>query len=318
MLNGLYIQLTQSTPIVGGSLLGLPVDNKGAIWIASDSENFPALLVPARKDDLRPDIVLRSVDVLFSRNCEIETTSGSTPSDCYTIIRLKENSPDVVRLFLKILEDRFCLEYKARSNADVAKEIKEVATLFSRMDDNTRDLVGLWGELHLIKKSGNISGAVRCWSNNKSAKYDFVCGQFLLEVKTTLKVDPKHRFSLEQLRPSGDVPAYVASIRVVEVPSGQSVGDLMDEIALELADVALRGAFIMLCVAKGGADLYRSLLTLQVYPDDAAFLFVSTQDIPAPRVDEESPIENVRFDVNLSSVRSIDAEMRQSILRFDD
>jgi len=318
MLNELYHTLCQTMPEDGAAaLFGLSLDGDYPYWLAIDSQAFPALLLPARPDDLRPDITLRAVDALFSRVCVIDTDTPDPHEGCYSLIRLKESDPAIVRLFLRILEESFCTASPTSSNAEIAARVQQVAALFSRIEDNTRDLIGLWGELTVIAHSQNTESAVSCWSTRKTAKYDFVAEHFVLDVKTTTKPGPLHRFSLDQLRPSGAFDAYIASLCVIEVQNGQTVAELMESLAARISNQDLRSAFLIQCLAKGGRDLYRSDLALQTYPDHGSLSLFRAEDIPAPHVRASDPIENIRFDVDLSGISALSEQERASVLAFE-
>ena len=317
MLYDLYATLCRTIPQDEAALFGLPVADGDQIWFSINSNAYPALLLPAQQDDARPDIVLRSVDVEFSRACEIQTSADKPHSGCYSIVRLKDSDPDIVRLFAKILEERFCRGELPKSNAEIAGNIQEIAALFSKIADTERDLIGLWGELYVIACSDDLLSALRSWSTRKNAKFDFVTDTFVLDVKTTLSSTPKHRFSLDQLRPKGTYGAYILSLCLVEVQSGQTVGALMDAISARIGDPELRNAFLRQCLLKGGADIYRSKTTLRPYPDDDALMLYRASDIPVPEIGQTDPIENVRFDVDLTSVAVLENEARGTILRFD-
>ncbi|MYC59434.1 MAG: PD-(D/E)XK motif protein [Gammaproteobacteria bacterium] len=316
MLTVLYPKLCQTIPQDESALFGLPLAIDYPYWLAIDSQAHPALLLPARTDDLRPDISLRAVEVLFSRACTIETKENQSHQGCYSFVRLKENDPAIVRLFLKILEERFCTPTSPSTNSEIAASIQQVAGLFSQVEDNTRNLIGLWGELHVITSASDIDFSVRCWSSRKTAKYDFVSDRFILDVKTTTKSRPQHRFSFDQLRPSGSFGAFIVSLCVIEVQSGQTVGELMDSVAARIVNQDLRSAFLTQCLEKGGRDLYDSDLALQTYPENAGLAIFRASDIPVPQFRASDPIENVRFDVDLSTISPVpDAEM-EAILAF--
>ncbi|MDE0173343.1 MAG: PD-(D/E)XK motif protein [Defluviicoccus sp.] len=316
MLTDLYASLSHTVPKEAGTLYGIPLSEGHSVWLSIDHNAHPALMLPSREDDMRPDIILRAVDALFSRICIVETPDGHSQSGCYSLLRLKENDPDIVRLFLTILEERFSNQWIPCDNTAIANNIQEIAALFSRVNDTTRDLIGLWGELYIIHRSDDIATAVRCWSTQKTAKYDFVTDSFVMDVKATLSASPKHRFSLEQLRPAGDFEAFVASLCLIEVRSGQTVGTLMDTIAVQIEDPELRGSFLQQCITKGGPDLYRSQLMLQPYPDDGALALYLARHIPVPRIDVSDPIDNIRFDVNLSEIAPLSDQQSEVILRF--
>ncbi len=318
MLTILYPKLCQEIPKddSGSAHFGLPLTIDYPYWLAINSQAHPALLLPARTDDLRPDISLRAVEVLFSRACIIDTKERESHQGCYSIVRLKENDPAIVRLFLKILEERFCTLNPPANNSEIAVSIQQVAALFSRIADNTRDLIGLWGELHVISCVSDINAAVRCWSSRNTAKYDFVSDTFVLDVKTTTKSWPLHRFSLEQLRPSRTYNVFIVSLCAVEVQSGQTVGVLMDSLAARIDDRNLRSTFLTQCLEKGGRDLYDSDLTLQTYPEEDGLDIFRASDIPAPKICTDDPIKNVRFDVDLSTISPVPEAEKETILTF--
>lgn len=316
MLFALYNTLCQSRPQAENTQFGLPASNGSSLWLSIDHNSFPALLLPADEKDIRPDIVLRSVDVEFSRECEIQTVNGLANSGCYSIIRLKEADPDIVRLFLKILEERFCGDCAPATNAEIAENIQEIAAMFSQIGGSPRDLIGLWGELFAIRQSSGTEAAIQSWSSRKYAKFDFVTESFVLDVKTTLSTVPKHRFSTEQLRPVGSYDAYILSLCVVELQAGKTVGEMMDAIAKDITNSDLRSAFLRQCLTKGGRDIYQSTLRLQAYPEEGSFLVYSGQDIPVPSVDSNSPIDNIRFDVDLTHISPLASDARRTFTNF--
>lgn len=302
MLFALYNTLCERIPETEGSQFGLPISGLDDLWLCVDFKAYPTLLLPAKETDLRPDIVLRSVDVGFSRQCEIQTADNQAQSGCYTIIRLKDDDPDIVRLFMRILEERFCGGDDAFNNAAIAESIQEIAALFSQVGGASRDLIGLWGELFAIAQSVDAEAAIRSWSARKNAKFDFITESFVLDVKTTLSNIPKHRFSMEQLRPAGDYDAFIFSLCVEEVPAGKSVGEMMDMVTDRITDTELRSAFLLQCLVKGGRDIYQSQLRLQAYPEENSYAVFDARDIPVPVVELGSPIDNIRFDVELTQI----------------
>lgn len=316
MLAELYPQLCQNIPEDDLALFGLPIRADIPFWLTIDANAFPAVLLPASKDDHRPDIELRVVEALFSRSCTIMSEGSQQHVGYFSLIRLKDNDPDVVRLFLKIVEERFCVPDYQYDNAAIATNIQQIAALFSQIDDNTRDLIGLWGELFVISQARDVNEAVKCWCRRRTAKYDFVAESFVLDVKATLKTAPIHRFSLEQLRPKGEFDAYIASLCLVEVPNGRTVGEIVDGISERITDQDLRYQFLTQCLAKGGRDLYRSGLALQTYPDVNTATLFDVKVIPAPQIEIGDPIENVRFDINLSGISPLSTETKKMIFQF--
>jgi len=317
MLLDLYSGLLEGARTDHPHLYGARAGTDGNLWLAITEEGFPCLVIPASEDDFRADIALRSIDVEFSRRCEIiGDESGFLVTGTYTVVRLNNADPDTARIFLRLLEESFCRDAVVLDNRQIGDKILEIAELFRRLDGSTGDLVGLWGELHIIANSRNIDSAVRSWCSHKHAKYDFVCSNFVLEVKTTLKPVRQHRFSIEQLRPAGDFHVFIASLQVIEAPSGQSVPQMIESVMDQIKEGDVRAAFLHRCFAKGGQDLYRSTLCLQCFPSGGSLKLLKAFDIPVPSVAAGDPISQVRFDVDLSPVPSAPRDVADGILAF--
>lgn len=303
MLFATYTSLIRHFPAQCEGLLGQQISDTSGLWLAVDAQGYPSFLLTSQPTDARSDIELRFVSVRFSRDCEIATDDSNLVQGTYTIVRLEENDPDLVRLFLRLLEEAFCGDNAPRTNRAIGERILELANLFRQVENSSKDVVGLWGELQVIIAAASREDAARCWCQQRNAKYDFVCDGFAVEVKATLKPSREHRFSLEQLRPSGeDLTVFIASAQLVQTQGGKAVFELIDEIIAKIHDADLRKAFLSLCVIKGGEDIYKSTMRFQFLARDVGIAYFAAVDIPVPLVDPVAPLSNVKFDVCLDAL----------------
>ena len=316
MLFEAYAKLVNDYPDDCDQLFGQSLTDDSSFWLAVDGDAYPSLLFAARREDVRNDIELRSVSVRFSRDCVIEAAKSGATSGTYTVVRLNESDPDVARMVLRLLEETFSVRKTPYTNKEIAARILELADLFRQISESVGDIVGLWGELHILLRASGLETAVRCWCLNKNAKYDYVTGQFALEAKTTLLSRRKHRFTLDQLRPNGAFHVYVASLAVVELNAGRTAADLMDEVCGKIGDDDLRARFLAQCVVKGGRDIYRNTLKLGVFPDGTSLIILDAATIPVPEIAPSSPIENVRFDVDLTELSPVSQSDMDTVLAF--
>ncbi len=243
MLFEIYQRLITTVPSDCGNLYGEVIEKTDAAWLAVSEEGFPHLLFPVSGPPNESDLKFKFIDVQFSRECRISDTSSTDQSGTFTLIKLKDDDPDVVRVFLRLLEETFIGVSGKFDNRSIRQEVLHLIELFSKVSFESSNLVGLWGELFVITNAADIETAVSCWCSSKNAKYDFVTSEFMLEVKTTLKSSRVHSFSLEQLRPTMDVHVYVASLLVAEVPSGHSLPQLIDQISASIRGPDERQAF---------------------------------------------------------------------------
>ncbi|WP_111734306.1 PD-(D/E)XK motif protein [Roseovarius amoyensis] len=318
MLFETYVKLLGDFPEGCDQLFGEPLSADGSLWLSVDGDAYPSLLFRSRRDDVRSDIELRSVSARFSRDCVIEAPDGHGTSGVYSVIRLNENDPDIVRMLLRLLEETFPKDRAPYVNKDIAAQILELANLFKQIASSDTDILGLWGELYILSQAPNIAHAVRCWCGHKMAKYDFVTRDFVLEAKTTLRSRRRHRFSLDQLRPSSDFSVYVASLALIELNSGRTAAELMDHVYANIDDDELRISFLKQSVLKGGQDIYRSTIKLNVFPDGTSLTIFNTASLPVPQVGDADPIENVRFDLDLTDLPSLPSGEAATILSFGD
>lgn len=315
MLYETYVRLLYDFPEGCGQLFGEPVSSDGSLWISVDGDEYPSLLFRAQQNDIRSDIELRSVSAWFSRNCVIEAADGQIISGVYTVIRLNDSDPDVVRILLRLLEETFPAEQAPYANKDIAAQVLELSHLLRQIANSDMDMIGLWGELYIISQAANTAHAVRCWCMHKMAKYDFVTRNFVLEIKTTLRSRRKHSFSLGQLRPTSDFAVYIASLAVVELNSGRTASELMDDIYDNIVDDELRISFLRQCLLKGGQDIYRSTLKLDAYPDRTSLAIFDASTLPVPQLGEADPIDNVCFDLDLTDLPCV--SLKEIPLSFD-
>lgn len=302
MLFQAYSDLLAGLPDDLPHLFGRDLSIKAGLWLSVDGRNYPSLLFPTDGSGEQHDIALRAIDVQFSRKCEILTDDASVAAGTFTIVRLNEDEPEIVRVFLRLIEEAFCVSSSATDNRGIRERVLEIADLFSQLETMHSDVLGLWGELFVISKATNTSAAVRCWCLHKSARHDFVTADYFLEVKTTVRPARVHRFSLEQLRSLGEPDVLIASIQLVEAFAGRAVSALIDEITDVLEDADLSRSFFRLCLLKGGRDIFRDERRFVLAPGKSNPAFYQASDIPAPLIGPDEPISNLRFDVDLSAL----------------
>lgn len=111
MLFEAYTGLAGRFPSGFEGLYGTQLTPNSGLWLAVDAQLFPSFLLSAVPTDARSDIELRFVSVQFSRECQIAIDDGKTVDGHFTLVRLEENDPDLVRLFLRLIEEAFCHDH---------------------------------------------------------------------------------------------------------------------------------------------------------------------------------------------------------------
>lgn len=316
MLFDAYQELAHRFPEACQHLFGSKIDKAQGLWLSLDAQGQPYLLFEMAEDYGQPDLKLKAVEVRFACPCDIQLQDGTALSGTYTLVSLANDDPDIIRVFLRLLEEAFLAPGADHSAAAVRHQILSIADLFTRLNDDLKDVVGLWGELHIIRTAKDVNAAARAWSSSSRARYDFMTEQFALEVKTTLQATRLHRFSLEQLRPNAEFQVFVASILLTELPGGDTVYELIDEIYSALDDPVCRAQFFRQCLRKGGADVYGSDLRLATLPNGASVELFDCYRLPVPSIGNGDPISRLRFDLDLSAIEGLPAWRGKQLLTF--
>ena len=302
MLFDIYNSLINRFPENCLNLFGSAVEGHPKIWLSINSVGHPSVLFEASKNDAESDLKLQYIEARFLCPCNITLETGTTKSGIYSVITLQDNDADIVRVFLRLLEESFLFDGARHDSSTIRHKILEVSELFSRLETSLRDVVGLWGELYLLTIMHDIDRAVHSWCISKTAQFDFVTDTYVFEVKSTLKSKREHRFSLEQLRPGGGITVYVVSILLTEISSGKTVGELMDKIYGGISNIECRKLFFRQCLSKGGKDIYSSGLRLGVYPEGGSVAVYPAECLPVPEVTDSDPITRLRFDVDTTKL----------------
>jgi hypothetical protein len=316
MLLKTYWALSNRFPDACPHLFGGRIEGTEALWLSLDSQGHPHLLFEASVDEGQPDLKLKSVEVRFACPCDIQLQDGSVLSGTFTLVSLRDDDPDIVRVFLRLLEETLLAPGARHTSADIREQMLAIADLFAPLEDDVHDVLGLWGELHIIRSASDVAAAVRAWSSSSRARYDFIAERYAIEVKTTLKPRREHRFSLEQLRPETDIEVYVVSVLLIELLGGEYVHELVDQISRNLSDANVRASFFRQCLRKGGIDLYGSELRLAELPGGLSTAVFEARVLPVPSVAGDRPISRVRFDLDLSAQSHLSGPESRRLLSF--
>lgn len=215
-------------PIIAPVRLGKSTDGEPAILFAS-----------SERASQRPPIELRHLSILFGARCHV---SGVVEEEAhFTVVRCRGDAA-LQGYFLLMAKTLLLAAGPDPDETTVEKSVLAFVELFRSAGKPPAYAVrGLWGELLLIARSVDPVSVLRAWHIAAIERFDFGAADKRVEVKTAGRSSRRHHFSLEQLIVA-ELDVCVASIQVEPSAAGQSVRDLVDEIAsrLEQVDDAVR------------------------------------------------------------------------------
>lgn len=92
-----------------------------------------------------------------------------------------------------------------------------------------KSVQGMWAELFLIATSANKGVVADAWRSIPSERYDFARGPERIEVKSSMRRDRRHYFSLDQLSPPTGVRLRIASVFTERSAGGTSLERIISE-----------------------------------------------------------------------------------------
>ena len=302
----LFVELQRKDNVVNGyyAATALPFNKQYKIGISDD--NYPMFFVPSTSTTFSVDINMEMINVYFGRVCKIHDTHNS--EGVYTIITLKTGDSDIQKYFIDIvciLLEQLPSNY---SDAILSKEIQKLVDLFSQLSQPSRKTVqGLWAELLIIEQSNNPEYLINSWHIDAYDKFDFNDGKDKLEVKSSIRPQKIHRFSVDQLSANNNSNLLIASVNTSLVDQGINIFGLRDRICTKIQDLQTQSRLNEIILKTVGNDISK---VSDLYFDYSfavdSMVFFDAKDVPSISL-ESIPIgvTNVHFDSDLSGIAQI-------------
>jgi hypothetical protein len=208
------------------------IDNYPNHYIALDSEKRLVLLLRSETSTQKTFLNSRGkyLNIFYNEICEVRTLTG-IEEEKFTILNLMSNDLFLEELFLKIVQDLLEILGNCPSLDAIQKSIQSVKDIFSNLlRKRSKEELGLWGELFIINITNDPKLLIDSWHLRPDDTFDFNTDNFKLEIKTTLKSERIHTFSLSQLNKNLELNVLVGSIMTTQIELGSSVQDLISEI----------------------------------------------------------------------------------------
>lgn len=315
----IFQELKEESPENGDSFViaSLPSMKNHKIGITKNGQPIFFIKCDNTTKSKTLDTNLEFISVQFNRQCQLVNQKKKKEEGIYTIILLKTDIEYLQEYFLKIV---FVLLRNLSEKPllkDLKIEIDKLINLFSKFTKPPlKTIQGLWAELLIIEQSKNPDYLIQSWHNSASDKYDFNDGIDKIEVKSTLKSRRIHSFSIEQLSPNKNSQLLIASIFTIETGTGTNVSDLIENIVNRIKDKNLSFRLNELAVLTLGKDFEKSFDVFFDYQFSLdSIQFYQSSDIPTIQQNNiPSNIMNVRFDCDLSNIKTLDKKGLKSKL----
>jgi hypothetical protein len=231
---GVYRRLT--TPSGSGDLyMAQAIGGRWSYRVAKDPQGNPAFLVATQPPSDRttaPPLELPNIS--FRPRCICHVQSEGVTGSVETLAVLKCSSEDAMlrEYFLRSVSGLVASLPDPPSEGNLADAVGKLVELFRALEATPRtSLQGIWCELFLIVRAGNVRQAAAAWHATPYAIYDFSSGRQCVEVKSSSGPLRIHHFRLDQLQPRHGTDAVIASFLLEESGRGISIAELWDDLS---------------------------------------------------------------------------------------
>lgn len=207
---------------------GIQLKKKFA-YIAIDKEGYIALILKTG-EKINYQMSTDLLSLRLGNYCTITTRDKDYSGKCHVLsCRSKEKKLMKIFLMLCITLTEQINEYK--NSSELLSFFSSLFQLFKTSPSSNliKERQGLWGELFVIKQTGNPYIFVNCWHKEVTRKFDFSYKNFRLEVKATNQDERIHYFSHDQLFREDDVEIVISSLVLQDEDSGLSLKDLIED-----------------------------------------------------------------------------------------
>jgi len=172
---------------------------------------------------------------------------------------------------------------------------------------STEEEIGLFGELlvlrNLLDDGVSEFDALDSWAGPDDGLHDFLLGDGAIEVKTTLApAGFLARISnLDQLDDSLHQPLFIAAVRLAQLSEGETLPDLIDQVAGKLHD---SGATVLLnskLVSAGYMDMTRAEYTRRFRSSELTYRIVRADSPRLTRSSVPAAIHDARYLLDLDA-----------------
>lgn len=301
-----------SVPPSHNEFAAIPIPGHESHRIGIDAKDQPLLLlsVPEIRAQKYPaPIVLENLSVLYDQKCRVSLPNGPVVEHQFTVVRCTVDQAALHTYFLRVASAIITSLKNRPTQSDVAYTMNRLIELFRAMAEPPRKSVrGLWAELYLISRSAHPAVLIDAWHTKIEDRYDFAMDNQRIEIKSYAGDLRRHHFSLEQLHPTDGVVALVGSILVEQSRAGDSITDLREKIQFRLGNHldSLLHVDSIIALTLGSNWHGTSEERFDSRLAEESFAFYDTSTIPSVHPDVPSSVSRVRFQSDLTGVRTID------------
>lgn len=287
------------------SFMAIPLSSKRKDFLAKGADGAPVFLLhDASNAQYTPGVQFRNLTAQFHATCRVRTDDMELQEQ-FALVFCDGSATDLHELFVRCFDAAIEELPVSCGTHELNACILKLLDLFRALSlPGGREVSGLWAELYVITRSGDIPLALAVWHENPFDRFDFSWGQGCLEVKSSIQAARIHEFSLEQLKNPVNGVGYVVSLLLQPLTGGLSVLDLAHSIEAAVQHSPVLRQKLWNNVAKAlGIDFAEKLdKRFDLSYAERQVVVFAMDDLPQPDQPDDPRIISIRFAADLTSV----------------
>lgn len=272
------------------------------VFITIDRNDCVSLLIKT-DDKTNYRISTDLISLSLSESCSINVNNNSITARCH-VMSCKIESDEVTKTYLGLCK-AFAFEITNSKNSEQVLEFFSNLTQLFKITpalDLSLERQGLWGELYLIRQTGEINKFVSFWHNESTRKFDFAKENYRLEVKTTSQDNRIHIFSHNQLYRDDQVKIVIASIKLKYDDAGLSLRELIEDTRAALqGDIKSLYKLEGVVLKAGMIDSYEVGPCFDESYARSQLYWFNSIDVPRFNQFEPEGVSNTKYSVDLTN-----------------
>lgn len=302
-IQDLHLELGQSE-IAQKSISAKPLPGRPGIYIGRNADGDLLVLFADTEIDVLPAKKYQNLRIEFSSQYQLEVEK-EVITKAFTLLRLSESDATLRQTFCTVVSSVISSLPLEFSTSEVRLVVGKVIDLFSAAPKVSKTaVVGLFGELAIIKYASDANMAAKAWHTNPQAKTDFSFGKYFMEIKTTEGELRQHHIRSHQLT-QPEVDIYIGSVKLTADTAAENLLEFLHSV-LPLLTPENQMHVVEVFFKTIGFDLEETAeMRYSVLGGPSEILIFKADDLPrpvAPAGQYGSAVGNIEFEMDFTKL----------------
>lgn len=270
----------------------------GPYYVGRDGNGNPAILIRTTGAGRTVPVRLAGIEARFSVPCAVAEPGEAQRTETLSAIVCLSNERGIEDVFASVVESLIGLMGSQPSVTDFASAVDQIVDLFQKLRRPAqRTVIGLIGELYLIRAARDSVAAIQAWRMDSEERFDFVVGNLRVDAKASGRGRTVHVVSFDQANPPSGTHGLFVTVSIESAAGGTSLAEFLSMIEIQLGADHTAIAKLWGVAAATLGDTFLSALAwrFDLGAMESAVGFYDAATIPSIRPPLPHGVSGVRF-----------------------